>query len=576
MNKKNLLSILMLIVALSMIVASCGTAAEPTAVVQEPTTVAEEPTAVAEEPTTVVEEPTAVAEEPTAAPEEPAAKKVLRVGYHQEPDTLNPFTSQMTGEVTLSMIEGLVMSNNENTYIPVLAKEIPTFDNGGIVTNDDGTLDMTWHLQEGVKWHDGVEFTSADVCFTYDWLMTDGAAMVYNQLEYTEHILACDAPDPYTVVFHWKDTYAPYVTLFDAILPKHILEGQDVATYDAYNRSPIGTGPFKFVEWKAGEYVRVERNDDYWRGPEYPYLDEVIYYIVPDVNTRLNGLKAGEYDIAEIDTTQVGEMEGVPGYRVEMVNRNIWINFATAINSDRTKKLFGDKTVRQALAYAIDKESIVNDLLEGTVEVAYTPILPNSPYHNPNVNHYDFDLEKAAQMLDEAGWVVGDDGIRVKDGERFSFTFMARASRAQRTAIAQVIQALYKEIGIEVDIETKEDSAWIESWVAGDWDAIIGGWILPADPSITGLYACGASNNMTGHCNPELDEVMRASDTELDMEKRKELMFQAQEMLLDEAVEIPIHYMTTPFVLNAKFEGFKGSGTNLGSFWNMYEWNLAD
>ncbi len=191
------------------------------------------------------------------------------------------------------------MSNDQNTYVPVLAKEIPTLENGGIVENADGTVTMTWNLQEGVKWHDGEPFTSADVCFTLDFIQSDPGKEVYNQTDYMG-ITDCQMPDDNTVVFVWEKPAANYVTLFDTILPMHVLEGQDVLTYDAYNRSPLGTGPFKFAEWKPGEYVRVVRNEDYWRGADLPKLDEIIFSFIPDPNTRLNGLKAGEYDLGQI------------------------------------------------------------------------------------------------------------------------------------------------------------------------------------------------------------------------------------------------------------------------------------
>ncbi len=153
--------------------------------------------------------------------------------------------------------------------------------------------------------------------------------------------------------------------------------------------------------------------------------------------------------------------------------------------------------------------------MEGTVQLANSPISPTSPYHNPDVTAYDYDPELAKQMLDDAGWVVGDDGVRVKDGERFTFTIMNRNSRPERTAIAQAIQAYLKEVGVEVTFEDLESAAWLQKWLSKDWESVIGGWIIPADPSLTGLYACEGSNNFTGFCNPELDAVMEASDEAL-------------------------------------------------------------
>ncbi len=511
-----------------------------------------------------------------AAEAAPAAegKKILRVAYTAEIDTLNALTSQNLTDIEITMIDGLIMSNNENTYIPVLAKEIPTLENGGIVQNDDGTTSMTWNLHEGVQWHDGVEFTSADVCFTLDFIQSESGQAVYNQTDYMG-IVECQMPDPYTVVFVWDQPSGNYVTLFDTVLPKHVLEGQDILTYDAYNRSPLGTGPFKFAEWKPGEYVRVVKNENYWRGPEYPKLDEIIFSFIPDPNTRLNALKAGEHDLGQILPNQVKEVQDLAGYTIEIVPANSWIIFEVNIATERGQTLFGDPNVRKALFHAIDRQAIVDGLMEGTVQLANSGISPTSPYHNTDVPAYDYDPERAAQLLDEAGWTAGADGIREKDGERLSFTIINRNSRPERTAIAQAIQAYLKEVGVEVLFEDLENAAWLERWLSTDWEAVIGGWIIPADPSLTSLYGCGASNNFTGFCNEELDAAMDAADASLDFAERKPLMDQVQTMLAEEARELPIYYNALPYVLREDFQNFKGSGTNLGSFWNSYEWDFG-
>jgi peptide/nickel transport system substrate-binding protein len=509
-----------------------------------------------------------------AAPAAEAGNKILRVAYDAEVDTLNALTSQNLTDIEITMVEGLIMSNDQNTYVPVLAKEIPTLENGGIVQNDDGTTSMTWNLQQGVKWHDGEEFTSEDVCFTLDFIQSDAGDAVYNKTDYMG-IVDCQMPDPYTVVFVWDKPAGNYVTLFDTILPKHMLEGQDILTYDAYNRSPLGTGPFKFAEWKAGEYVRVVKNEDYWRGPEYPKLDEIIFSFIPDPNTRLNGLKAGEYDLGQILPNQVKEVQDLAGYKVEMVPSNRWLIFEVNVATDRGKVLFGDPNVRKALYHAIDRQAIVDGLMEGTVELANSGISPTSPYHKPDVPAYDYDPALAAQMLDEAGWTVGADGIREKDGEKLSFTIINRNSRPERTAIAQAIQAYLKEVGVEVKFEDLENAAWLERWLSTNWEAVIGGWIIPADPSLTSLYACGASNNFTGFCNPELDAAMEEADAALDFADRKPLMDKVQTMLAEEARELPLYYSSLPYVMREDFQNFKGPPTNLGSFWNSYEWDFG-
>jgi peptide/nickel transport system substrate-binding protein len=207
------------------------------------------------------------------------------------------------------------------------------------------------------------------------------------------------------------------------------------------------------------------------------------------------------------------------------------------------------------------------------VKVADTPISPNSPYHHA-VLRYDFDPERSRRLLDAAGWVVGADGVRAKGGRRFSFVMLNRAGSADRIAIAQVIQAQLRAIGIEVAFETLESAAWTQRWRSGKWEAIVSAWFLPADPSMTNMYACDGANNMTGFCDAAFDEVLKRSDRVLDPEKRKPLLERAQELLAESARMLPLYYNVVPEVVHRWVGNYRGSGTNFGSFWNVYEWTL--
>jgi peptide/nickel transport system substrate-binding protein len=235
--------------------------------------------------------------------------------------------------------------------------------------------------------------------------------------------------------------------------------------------------------------------------------------------------------------------------------------------------LFEDVRVRQALFYAIDRESIAKDLFAGNVTVAHTPVHPTSPYHFKDVLKYTYDEAKAKKLLDDAGWKVGASGIREKDGEKLSFTLLTR-SDADRVLVAQALQAFYKKINVDVKVQSMEAVAYTNLWRTGEWEAQISGWILPADPSFTRQYACAGSNNMTGTCDPELDKLMDASDQELAFAKRQELSFKAQQKLAEVAFQLPIFYVTMPFVMNDKFTNFKSNGTNMTVFWNAFEWDI--
>jgi peptide/nickel transport system substrate-binding protein len=504
-------------------------------------------------------------------------RRILRVAYDREGDVLNALTSQNLADIMFSMVEGLVTTNESNTYIPVLAEQIPTEENGLVQRSTDGTVEMTWPLRSGVRWHDGEAFTSADVCFTWRFVSSVGS-QVYNRDQYLG-IVECREPDENTVVFVWDGVYGYYAGLFEAILPEHVLGGmttEEIVSYTPYNRGAetIGTGPFKFAEWKTGEYIRVVRNEDYWRGPDYPRLDEVVWAFLPDLNTRLNAMKAGQYHYGQIAPTQVEEVSGLEGYAMHLVSSNTFMHFDVSVNTERGRALFTDARVRRALFHAIDRDAIAAQLMRGTVEVAHAPINPTSPFHNLDVPVIDFDPELARRMLEDLGWREGPDGIRVKEGVRFSFEMLNRAGSADRIAIAQVIQAQLKDVGVEVTFQTLESAAWTQKWRSGEWEAIVSAWFLPADPSITGLYACGGPNNMTGLCDPELDELMEASDRHLDFDGRKQALDQAQVRLAETYRALPIYYNVVPQLVSERVGNFRGSGTNFGSFWNLWEWTL--
>ncbi len=503
---------------------------------------------------------------------------ILRVAYERELDVLNAYTSQMLVDISFSMVEGLITTNDRNTYIPVLAKQIPSEENGLVTRNDDGTIDMTWQLHEGVRWHDGESFTSEDVCFTWRFVTSTGS-QTYNRDQYLG-IIDCLMPDEYTVVFRWDGVYGYYAGLFEAVLPEHVLGDkttEEIVNYTPYNRGSelVGTGPFRFAEWKSGEYIRVVRNDNYWRGSNYPAIDEIVWAFIPDSNTRLNAMKTGRYDYARIEPTQVAEAEMIDGYQVHRISSNSFMHFDLSLNTARARVLFNDPAVRRAMFHAIDRRAIAEQLMQGTVILANSPINPTSVYYYPDVAQPEFDPERAKTLLDGLGWMVGADGVRQRDGQRFSFVMINRSGQADRIAVAQVVQAQLKAIGIEVKFETLESATWTNRWRNHKWEGIVAAWLLPADPSITSQYLCNGPNNMTGMCDPDLDELLLASDRSLNFETRKRYLDQAQVYLADHSRTLPIYYNVIPEVVSTRIMNYRGSGTNFGSFWNLYEWQLS-
>jgi peptide/nickel transport system substrate-binding protein len=245
------------------------------------------------------------------------------------------------------------------------------------------------------------------------------------------------------------------------------------------------------------------------------------------------------------------------------------------LNTERARRLFGDPAVRRALFHAIDRRAIADQLMEGTVKLANSPINPTSPYHNPDVEQPGYDPERARAMLDETGWIAGSDGLRTKNGQQFSFVMLNRAGQSDRIAVAQVIQAQLKAIGVQATFETLESAAWTSRWRNGEWEAMVSAWYLSADPSLTSQYLCDGPNNMTGMCDPELDALLLQSDRALDFDTRKKYLDRAQVRLAETARMLPIYYNVIPEVVSQRIGNYRGSGTNFGSFWNLYEWTLS-
>jgi peptide/nickel transport system substrate-binding protein len=271
---------------------------------------------------------------------------------------------------------------------------------------------------------------------------------------------------------------------------------------------------------------------------------------------------------------QVPLARGFAGYDLHLIDSNSAMHFDLGIRTAHGRMLFEDVRVRRALFHAVDRQAIAERLMDGTVKVTDSPINPRSPYHDPDVMSYRRDPGLSRRLLDEAGWAVGPDGLRRKDGRRFSFTLLNRAGSADRILVAQVIQAQLGEVGVEVAFETLESVAWSARWRRGEWEAVVSAWFLPADPGITGLYACDGANNMTGFCDPTLDDLLLRSDHALTFALRKPLLDRAQERLAESARTLPLYHNTTPELVRKRVGNYRGSGTNFGSFWNLYEWTL--
>jgi len=492
---------------------------------------------------------------PTVAPSSTAGPKrggQVTMAVWQSPITLNALlgTQTVMHEVLAFIVEGFTKVMPDGSRVPNLAKEVPTPQNGGV--SADGKT-ITYKLKEGIKWSDGTPLTCADFQFTLEAIMTPGVGVVsttgYNQLDKIE------CPDPNTVVLKFKEFYAPYLTLFsDFVLPKHYAgDPKDMKNW-AYNRKPLGTGPFKLDEWVADSYVTFSRNPNY-REKDKPYLDQVVIRIVPSSEVAMQLLASGEVDImwnnTEADYPQLEKMSGVKiSDPLQIGGERLFLNLAENKDPSDPKKphlILSDVKVRQAIEYGINKQRIIDKLLYGKAKPGTSEL--NAGFFDCKITPRPYDPEKAKQLLTEAGWVPGSDGIRVAkgakvapDGTRLRLKYSTTSGNKLREDSQVLIVEDMKAIGVELYIENAPSSVVIGTWDGasprrrGNFDIIMyttnagidphsqmtnlfASWMIPHEGNKGGL-------NYTRFSDPKVDELLQAAAKEPDMNKRKDLYCQ--------------------------------------------------
>ena len=501
---------------------------------------------------------------------------LLIIGYDREPDLLNRFSTHILEDIHSCIVEGLTTTDENMNVVPLLAVEVPTLENGGVVLRPDGGMDVTWKLRPNVSWHDGVPFTSDDIKFTVEALNDPN----YNpeSTDGFDRIASVDTPDPLTAVVHYREVYAPYaIQFFRGALPRHILEGRDIDHATDYNRNPLGTGPYRVAEWRTGEYILLERVPNYWRGDSLPKIRRLLFKFLTNTNTRINQLKSGEVHLigtVPLDKArEVREIEGITLHRMtgnsyELVNLN-----------QRNFPAFGDIRVRRAIMHAIDRDLIVRTILDGLAPVVHGPIQSLSWAFTDDVRHYEYDPNRARELLEAAGWSDTDgDGIRERDGRAFSFTLITQAGFATRENIAQTIQQQLRAVGLDMQIRLIDGTAISSFWFEGRFDAMLHWWVMPADPEITLFFAGDrappAGRNINYFSHEQLTRVLYASDRTVDVEERRRLLQEAQRIIAEQLPEIPLYNVTRIDAVPANLVNFKGNPTNTGIFWNVHEWEI--
>lgn len=437
--------------------------------------------------------------------------------------------------------------------------------------DDDGKV-ITFHLHKGVKWHDGKPFTADDVAFTYKFMIDPKTPTSYDAD--FRLVKKLEVLDPYTVRITYGKPYAPALISWSmAMLPKHLLQGKDV-TKSPLLRKPVGTGPYKFLEWKPGQSITLVANDDYFRGR--PYLDRLVFRIIPDTATTFLELLNGAIDTTGLTPLQwTRQTDTNPRFK-QQYDKYQYLSFGyTYVGYNLTKPLFADKRVRQALTYATPKQDIIKGVLFGLGVPATGPYKPGTMWYNDKVKKYGYDPETAKKLLAEAGWKPGKDGYLTKNGHRLEFDLMTNQGNTVRTSIAEVLQKSWQKVGVKVNIRVIEWAAFINEYINKQkFDAVLLAWNITNDPDLYDVWYsgnCGGQKlNFICYKNKELDELMLKGREEFDPQKRKQYYDKAQEILAEDQPYTFLYVPQALVAMSKRFNEVKVAPAGLG--YNQEDW----
>lgn len=411
--------------------------------------------------------------------------------------------------------------------------------------SEDG-MNYTFHLRKGVKWHDGQPFTSADVVFTFDKIFDPTANTVGIRGDFEPFLddkNRYEAPDEYTFVLHLKKKSAFLLASISGlpILPKHVFETGDFNNHPK-NSSPVGTGPYIFEKWERGKEVVLIKNPDYWGTPGT--MDKIIWRQVTKPEVAFASARAGEIDMmGRLRPEQLDQLEQ-PAITEKFNHGNYYPSQYSFFMFNMERPVFKDKAVRKAISMLIDRETIKRELEKDRARLIESPYPYESKSYNRNLEPIKYDPEKAIQLLEEAGWKMGSDGYREKNGLPLAFKFYLTAGSTTLEKEMTFVQNDFKKAGIRMDLEKMEWSIFSERLDRHDFDLVAFIFIHNNSQSDQfGVYhssmAAAGGNNYGSYSNPEVDALLEQIREELDPEKRIELEWRLQEILHD---DLPLFY----------------------------------
>ena len=513
-----------------------------------------------------------------APPSKPTGQVVI--GLSQEPTVFNPLMAAIEVDqgVWWSLYDPLWGVDEKGNFVPHLATEVPSTENGGI--SPDG---KSWRikLRNDVKWHDGTPFTAEDVKFTLDLINNPK----FRAGGRTGHELLQDVTvaSPTEVTWKMKEVFAPYLSIlaWTFIVPKHVADVAD-PNNSPLSTAPVGTGPFKWGDRQPGDHITLLASANYWG--KGPYLERVTYKYIPDLTVLYTQFRTGDIDytgIQGITADHVAEARTLADRTVVVAGSQ----FVESIMLNLGKPMFQDKAVREALYAAMDRKSVIDQIQYGLPKPTETYMPPQSFVFNPSLPVMEYNPAKAKQILDAAGWKPGAGGVREKNGVRLEFTNSTTAGNHVREQAQQLLQQNWQEIGAKMTIKNMPPAVvWGDYFFKSQFDSVMVAWDFStgADPDPSAFFSSksspakgGSGNNGMQYANPEVDKLLAQGTSSLDMAKRKEIYMQIQSIVRSDLPLLPLFNNANSEGTKAKLIGYKPNVNAESNAWNVGEWYWA-
>ncbi len=507
---------------------------------------------------------------------------VLRIASISDPDTLSPMVGNFQIDFDLAMFWGGFLFNydDHNTLVPELATVEPTLANGGIAR--DGRS-ITYHLRRGVRWQDGVPFTADDVIFTWQAIMNP-RTNVGDRTAYA-HVTRIDKRDDATIVVHLDTRYAPFVATFLTqgeipipVYPKHLLAKYADLNRVPFNSAPIGTGPFKLLEWHRGEKIRMVANPDYWRGP--PKLKEVDYEAVPSEQTIVNELRTHEIDLwYNASAALYPSIKQISDVRVDLTP---FVEYSQ-VGFETIHPPLDDVRVRRALVMATDRQAIINAVSFGVESLGDGDQPRGSWAYDPHLHGFPFDPHRSAALLESAGWHRGSDGFRTKDGKRLALALAITTGYAIGQRVAVLLQSQWRAVGVDLIVKQYASSLMYANAGAGGivqsgkMDVAVTSWSNGVDPDDSMIVTCAArapaAQNYYRFCDPRIDTYENVALQSYDTATRKAAYDRVQELVVADVPFITLWFDRFVTVTSVDMRNFRPAHA-VTAFWNTWEYEI--